>query len=79
MHACSFSSCCWITTLVVGGGGNWNIVVKGDLTMRPDGRINSSPLTATTPIVRLQHGCYHELKIPGRVNFNYYSIGIIAL
>ena len=30
--------------------------------------INSSPLTATAPIISLQHGCNHTIEIPGNVS-----------
>jgi len=40
--------------------------VKGNLTQRTDtGRINTSPVSATSPIIRLQHGCNHTIEIPG--------------
>lgn len=58
-----FIGCCWIG--LVTGGGDWEVRVKGDLTTRPDGKVNSSPVTASTPIIRLQHGCQHVIKIPG--------------
>ena len=48
------------------GGGSWEVRVKGNLTQREDtGRINSSPVSAISPIVRLQHGCNHTIEIPG--------------
>ena len=38
-----------------------------NLTKRNDtGLVNSSPKTAMTPIVRLQHQCNHTITIPGR-------------
>ena len=66
-----FTGCCWISTLVVGRDGSWNVKVKVDLTVRPDGKINSSPVTATRPIYRLQHGCRHVISIPGKVTSSY--------
>ena len=42
--------------------------VKFDLTMRPDGKINSSPISAMPPIIRLQHGCEHVIRIPGTIS-----------
>lgn len=54
----------WIS--LVRGGGNWEVRVKGNLTVRPDtGRINTSPITAVPPILRLQHGCNHTIDLPG--------------
>ena len=58
-----FSSCCWISEV---GSGGWDIRVKGVLTPRPDGRINSSPVTSAMPIVRLQQGCGGVIRIPGK-------------
>ena len=55
----------WIT--LVQGGGNWEVRVKGDLSPRADnGRINSSPITAVSPIVILRHGVTHTITIPGK-------------
>ena len=55
----------WIS--LVRGGGRWEVRVKGNLTVRPDTeRINTSPITAISPILRLQHGCNHTINIPGR-------------
>ncbi|XP_041361403.1 uncharacterized protein LOC121377467 [Gigantopelta aegis] len=53
----------WIS--LVQGGGNWEVRMKLNLTTRNDtGLVNSSPRTAMTPIVRLQHRCNHTLTIP---------------
>ena len=47
------------------GGGRWEVRVKGILSPRSDnGRINTSPVTAVTPIVRLRQGCTHRISIP---------------
>ena len=55
----------WIT-LVTGGGG-WEVRVKGNLSPRSDnGRINSSPTTAVSPVFRLRHGVTHTITIPGK-------------
>ena len=66
------------------GGGDWEVRVKGNTTRRPDGTINSSPITSSTPIVRLQHGCDHIYRIPGRhvattSKLNFFHVGNIAL
>ncbi|XP_066930554.1 uncharacterized protein [Clytia hemisphaerica] len=54
----------WIGSLVIGGGGNWDVWSWVNLTRRHDnGKINSSPVTRTSPIIRVQHGCYHEINI----------------
>lgn len=60
-----FGSCCWIGSLVA-GGGSWQLRVKGTLTTRTDtGSVNSSPVSAISPVVRLLHGCSHTIRIPG--------------
>ena len=63
----SFYSCCWISTLVYGRDGEWEVRVRGSIARRPDGLINSSPMTSSNPIFRLQHGCNHVIRIPGNV------------
>ena len=61
-----FTSCCWISTLAVGADGGWEVRVKGTLETRADtGSVNSSPISAMSPIVHLQQGCYHAIQIPG--------------
>ena len=38
-----------------------------NLTARNDtGRLNTSPVTTMTPIVRLKWGCNHTITIPGK-------------
>ena len=37
--------------LSIGGGGDWQITGKIDLTVRPDGIINTSPVTSTLPVI----------------------------
>ena len=45
--------------------------MKGRLSPRSDnGQINSSPVTATTPIVRVQWGCTRVINIPGIYNID---------
>lgn len=57
----------WLSGLVFGRDGGWELRVKGNLTARPDnGRINTSPITTILPIVRLQHGCNQTITIPGK-------------
>ena len=64
---CSYTDCCWITLVQAGGSAGWEIRVKGDLTPRADnGKINSSPTTAVSPIFRLRHGGTHIINIPGK-------------
>ena len=60
----SYSGCCWIS-LTNGGNGNWFLSTTVNLTKRHDnGKINSSPISATSPIVRIQQGCPRTISIP---------------
>ncbi|PFX27261.1 Oncoprotein-induced transcript 3 protein [Stylophora pistillata] len=60
----SYSSCCWIS-LANGGNGDWFLSTSVNLTKRQDnGRINSSPISALSPIVRHQQGCSKTITIP---------------
>ena len=64
----SYSGNAWIGGLR-SGGGSWRLQTLANLTIRSDiGMINSSPLTATAPIISLQHGCNHTIEIPGNVS-----------
>ena len=64
----SYSGNAWIDGLR-SGGGRWRLQTLANLTIRSDiGMINSSPLTATAPIISLQHGCNHTIQIPGNVS-----------
>ena len=63
---CRFAGNAWIP--LVTGGGSWSVQVNGSFTERSDnGRINSSPRTAITPIVRVQLGCPRNISIPGNI------------
>ena len=64
--ACSrYASSNWIPLIV--GGRSWEVRVKGNLTRRADNsRVNTSPVTSVTPIVRLRHGCSHRIVIPNQ-------------
>ncbi|KAL9988076.1 hypothetical protein ACROYT_G002476 [Oculina patagonica] len=60
----SYLSCCWIS-LTNGGNGDWFLSTTVNLTKRQDnGKINSSPISALSPIVRLQQGCSKTISIP---------------
>ena len=64
----SFQGKAWIS--LVSGGGRWEIRMAVNLTLRNDtGKLNTSPISAMTPIVRLQHGCNHTIVIPGKAIF----------
>jgi hypothetical protein len=45
-----FFSGAWLA-LAIGGGGNWQVTSKIQLTVRPDGYINTSPVTSTLPVI----------------------------
>ncbi|CAF1074084.1 unnamed protein product [Adineta steineri] len=53
-----YSSCCWLTNLVVGVAGSWSIVSQINTILRADGRINSSPFVATLPVI------YKQINVP---------------
>ncbi len=63
----SFQGSEWLSTLVIGADGNWEVRVKANIAVRADGRINSSPIVSIEPIIRLQQGCDHEVRIPGEL------------
>ena len=47
------------------GFGSWSILTIFSMTRRNDtGRINSTPRTITTPLLRLQANCNHRIRIP---------------
>ena len=51
---------------MVGGGGSWEVWSRVDLKPRSDtNRINSSPVTRTSPIIEVQNGKHHEIILPG--------------
>ena len=48
------------------GSGSWEVRVKGDLSVRSDtGRVNTSPVSATQPIIRLVYNSARTITIPG--------------
>ncbi|CAF1439557.1 unnamed protein product [Adineta steineri] len=49
-----FVSSAWLNTLYIGAASPWSIVSRVDLGLRPDGLINSSPVTNTLPVVFCQ-------------------------
>ena len=53
-----FISGAWLS-LAIGGGGNWQVTTKIQLNVRPDGIINTSPVTSTIPVlyrtINVQH------------------------
>ena len=48
--AMGFAGSAWLTALY-GGGTGWSVVNRLNLGLRPDGFINSSPVTTTLPVI----------------------------
>jgi hypothetical protein len=46
-----FVSSAWFGSLYIGSGGTWSVVNRLNLGLRPDGYINTSPVTTTLPVV----------------------------
>lgn len=56
----------WLSGVYHGDDVEWELRAKIDLTLRSDtGRINSSPNSVITPVMKIQHGCEHTILIPG--------------
>ena len=56
----------WARLVEGGDNSGWEVRVKGGLSPRPDsGRINSSPITAVSPVIKLRQGVTHTITIPG--------------
>ncbi|CAF1249577.1 unnamed protein product [Adineta ricciae] len=53
-----YQSNAWMAQLYKGGGGDWSIVNRLNLVLRPDGYINSSPVTNTLPVI------FYQIKTP---------------
>ncbi|CAF1668514.1 unnamed protein product, partial [Adineta ricciae] len=49
-----YQSSAWMSALFKGGIGDWSIVNRLNLGLRPDGYINSSPVTNTLPVIIYQ-------------------------
>ncbi|KAJ8308075.1 hypothetical protein KUTeg_012949 [Tegillarca granosa] len=59
-----FSSSAWMT-LSYGSAGSWNVETVVDLRTRNDSkRLNSSPISGSRPMYRLQYGCNNTLTLP---------------
>ncbi|XP_066271748.1 uncharacterized protein [Branchiostoma lanceolatum] len=67
-HVVRHSSCCWITVKRPDGSTHdpdWNVSTLVELGTRSDtGRPNSSPITASSPIYRIQNNCDTVIRIP---------------
>lgn len=49
----------WFATLVVGPNSAWNVITRINAVVRPDGRLNSSPVATTLPIIYKAIGVTH--------------------
>ena len=57
----SYANCCWISPF----SSSWSLTTTFSMTPRSDTNvINSTPRASTSPVVRLQAGCTHEIVIP---------------
>ena len=64
----SFEGGNWVTLIY--GGGKWSMWTKVNATKREDtGKVNSSPVTSTAPIVRVQQNCKRVINIGGKLIF----------
>ena len=62
-HFYRYSDCCWIS--LNSGGRSWSLSTTVNLTRRADtGQINSSPVSTSMPIIRVQSGCSQVIRIP---------------
>ncbi|PFX27725.1 Deleted in malignant brain tumors 1 protein [Stylophora pistillata] len=60
-----YSKCCWISVRYSPSVSNWHIRTTVNLSPRSDnGKINSSPVTRSPPIVRFPGGCRQSFRIP---------------
>ncbi|XP_072036772.1 uncharacterized protein [Amphiura filiformis] len=61
-----YDNCCWIPleSPLTGGAKGWKMLTRIDVTPRPDGRINRSPVSASLPTEKFYRGCQYELRIP---------------
>ncbi|PIK60591.1 hypothetical protein BSL78_02527 [Apostichopus japonicus] len=60
-----YFSCCWIGVLNYERPRRWKMLTKVDLTPRPDNQqLNSSPMTSSLPLLRIQRGCDFIVDIP---------------
>ena len=57
-YVLSYWNNAWFS-LAIGGGSDWQMTGKIDLTIRPDGKLNTSPVTSTLPIIYKQVGIQH--------------------
>ena len=61
----SFARGNWISTLVFGANGAWELRIKFFLDTIFSNRVsNASPLTKMSPIINILYGCNHTIEIP---------------
>ena len=66
-----FASNDWIS-LITDGAADWELRVRGNFIYREDnGLINSSPVVNIPPLIRIQRGCSHNIKVPGNDLYTY--------
>jgi hypothetical protein len=65
VHSIAYSGGYWITLL--NGGMSWNLSTIVDLKIRNDTkRINQSPISSMSPVIRVKAGCYQQVSIPSQ-------------
>ena len=61
----SFEGNAWVSLIY--GGGRWSVWTTVNATKREDtGKLNSSPVTSTAPVVRVQQNCERVIEIRGK-------------
>jgi hypothetical protein len=57
-YTVGFTGTNWLV-LAIGGNGKWQTTGRIELTIRPDGKLNTSPVTSTLPVIYRQVGIQH--------------------
>ena len=71
----SFEGHAWVGLIY--GGGSWSVWTTVNATKREDtGKLNSSPVTSTAPVVRVQQNCERVIDIIGKATFFIWLIDI---
>ena len=64
----SFEGYAWVRLIY--GGGSWSVWTAVNATKRKyTGKLNSSPVTSTAPVVRVQQNCERVIDIRGKSRF----------
>lgn len=58
----SYTGAAWIYLL--NGGYSWSLITKIDFSKKINNKINEPPITSMVPLINLQAGCYHEIRVP---------------